>query len=100
MGNQVQADHQTEEFQAMSDYTRDVYHRFISSYGVRTSLLQFFNPIDVAQAQILSKRCYEKWIAEVQTRVRLSEPPFLFYFDLDEEGAIFGYFDMARNKLI
>ena len=53
MGNQLEADRQREEFQAISNDARapdDVIQRFLGSYGVRTSLLQLFGPTEVAQA--------------------------------------------------
>ena len=76
MGNQFEAERQSEVFQAASNEARapdEVIQRFIGSYGVRTSLLQLFGPTEVAQAQVLNRRFYEKWIAEVQTSVRKLE---------------------------
>jgi len=67
---------------------------------VRTTLLRFFNPLEVTQAQALSKRYYEQWIAEVQTRFRWHEEPFVFYFKTSDREVCFGYFDMVQNKLI
>ena len=68
MANQIEAHNQIEQFQAMSSYARAPVHvsqRFVGSYGVRTSLFRFLEPLQVAQFQILSRRFYWKWIAEV-----------------------------------
>ena len=103
MGNQVQIESQSSEDQEMSIHARapdDVISRFLRSYGVRSTLMSFFCPLEVTSAQILSKKSYEKWIAEVQTRFRLHEEPFLFYFKTSDRKAFFWCFDMAKNQLI
>ena len=42
---------------------QDVVKRFIGSYGVRTTLMEMFTPREFAQAQVLSREFYSKWIA-------------------------------------
>ena len=40
----------------------------MGSYGVRATILEFFEAIDVTKAQILNKQFYDRWIAQSQTR--------------------------------
>ena len=77
----------------------EVTRRFISSYGVRTSLMEFFDARVFAQFQMLSKQFYDKRVSEVQTRLVLRDRrPFLFgYSTLSAD--YYGYYDLTTQKL-
>ena len=47
--------------------------------------MSFFVPREFVQLQILSKEFYNKWISQVQTRVKKLETPFIFYFTTKDD---------------
>ena len=74
--------------------------RFLISYGVRSTVIEFFSPREVTKAQILNREFYDLWIARVQTRIGRLELPFLFSADIQDGTNYFGYFDMVENQLV
>ena len=47
--------------------------RFVNSYAARYTLMQYFEPREFAQAQILSRHFYEILIGTVQTRLSMQQ---------------------------
>ena len=99
MGNTLDGDNQQAHEPGYVRAPDSVTQRFLISYGVRTTVIEFFSPREVTQAQILNREFYDLWIAKVQTRIRKLELPFLFSaYEFNAGSNYFGCFDMNDNQ--
>ena len=65
MGNTCDSDNLYAHSHGYEKAPDSVIKRFLTSYGVRTSVLEFISPRKVTQAQILNREFYDLWIAKV-----------------------------------
>ena len=100
MGNDFNSDNQSALNLGYNRSPDSVMQRFVSSYGVRSTVLEFFSLREVTKAQILNREFYDLWIARVQTRIGKLELPFLFTGDIQDGTNYFGFFDMVANQLV